>query len=273
MSEYVAKPDEEGINSPAKETPLKDAFILVLGFLSFVLIIFFVSGFLTEKIISKISVESETQFFQKFYTSKAETKNLALKPFADKLQSQINFPVHLNVTCSDEVNAFAFPGGAISVTQGLLEKIKTENGLMFILGHEIGHFKNRDHLQGLGRQLALATVMALIGIGTEANQLLNLSQLPMRSFQRDQETNADAVGLNLLEKIYGHSLGADEFFSYLSNKESAAEKVAAQFVSTHPASTDRLEFVRNHIKQSQKNKSQIQVVSLPEDFLKNIECK
>ena len=274
MSEYVPKPDVEGINSPEKSTPIKDALILVAGFLSLVLIVFFVSGYISEKIISKISIESETKFFQKFYTNDASTKNLALKPFAEKLQNQINFPVHLNISCSDEVNAFAFPGGAISVTKGLLEKIKTENGLMFILGHEIGHFKNRDHLQGLGRQIALSTMLALVGIGTEANQLLNLSQLPMRSFQRDQETNADAVGLDLLQKIYGHSEGADEFFNYLSSKESGAEKVIAKFASTHPASADRLEFVRSHINTNNKTeKPDIKVIKLTEDFYKNIQCE
>lgn len=272
MSEYVPKPDEEGINSPLKGTPVKDAIILVVGFLSIILVLFFVSGFVTEKIISKVSIENETKFFQKIYPKSILTKSLALKPFADKLQSQVSFPIHLDVSCSEEANAFAFPGGAISVTKGLLEKVKTENGLMFILGHEIGHFKNRDHLQGFGRQIVLGTVLALIGIGTEANQLLNLSQLPMRSFQRDQETNADAVGLDLLEKLYGHTHGADEFFNYLASKESDAEKIVAKFASTHPASADRLEFVRNYMNQNKKDKADIKVISLPDDFYKNIEC-
>lgn len=273
MNQYVPKPDEEGINSPLHSTPIKDAAILVAGFLSFVLIIFFISGYITEFIISKISLESETKFFQKFHPNKIETKNLALKPFAEKLQSQISFPVHLSLSCSSEINAFAFPGGAISVTKGLLEKIKTENGLMFILGHEIGHFKNRDHLQGLGRQIALSTMLALVGIGSDANQLLNLSQLPMRSFQRDQETNADAVGLDLLQKLYGHTQGADEFFNYLANKESDAEKLVAQFASTHPASADRLKFVRQRMNLNEKiDKSEIQVINLPEDFYKNMTC-
>jgi Zn-dependent protease with chaperone function len=273
MSQYIPKPDAEGINSPAQGTPVKDAIILVAGFLSFVAIVYFVSGFVTEKVISKISIESETKFFQKLYPKSIETKSQVLKPFAEKIQKHISFPLHLSISCTSEVNAFAFPGGAVSVTQGLLEKVKTENGLMFVLGHEIGHFKNRDHLQGLGRQIVLATTLALVGIGSEANQLFNLSQIPIRSFQREQETEADRVGLELLEKIYGHTQGADEFFNYLSSKETDVEKVVAKFASTHPASADRLQFVQKHMAESSSAEgSDIKVINLPEDFYKNIEC-
>ncbi len=51
-------------------------------------------------------------------------------------------------------------GGHILLFQGLLDILKTENSLSFVIGHELGHFKNRDHLRGLGRGIVLTALSA-----------------------------------------------------------------------------------------------------------------
>ena len=63
-----------------------------------------------------------------------------------------------------EPNAFALPGGEIWVTTGLLEQTESENEIAFVLGHEIGHFRSRDHLRSLGRGLLFGLAAAGIGI-------------------------------------------------------------------------------------------------------------
>ena len=58
------------------------------------------------------------------------------------------------------------------VSTGLLEQTASENELAFVVGHEIGHFRNRDHLRGLGRGVAFGLVLAALstsGAGTAAD--------------------------------------------------------------------------------------------------------
>lgn len=140
-------------------------------------------------------------------------------------------------------NALAFPGGLIVVTSGLLEQVETENELAFVLGHEIGHFRNRDHLRGIGRGVAFTLAMGALGLGGSggAAQLASLSgQLAARGFDRDQESDADRFGLELVEQEYGHVAGAWEFFERLPEPEGTAEKEIVQYLATHPLNEDRI---------------------------------
>jgi predicted Zn-dependent protease len=63
-------------------------------------------------------------------------------------------------------------------------------------------------------------------------------------FGREAEESADKYGLNLLRKLYGHTNGAEEFFTMMAKDESAIERTLSRFASTHPPSADRLEKVK-----------------------------
>ncbi|HIA01310.1 MAG TPA: hypothetical protein EYN66_05285 [Myxococcales bacterium] len=63
----------------------------------------------------------------------------------------------------DDVNAFAAPGGRIYLTRGLLRKVKNENELAFIVGHELGHFKHKDQLRALGYKAIIWALAAMLG--------------------------------------------------------------------------------------------------------------
>ena len=141
-------------------------------------------------------------------------------------------------------NALAFPGGLVVVTSGLLEQVESENELAFVLGHEIGHFRHRDHLRGIGRGVAFALVMGALGLGGSggAAQLAALSgQLAARGFDRDQESDADRFGLALVQQEYGHVAGAWEFFQRLPDLDGSVEKEIVHYLATHPLSEERIE--------------------------------
>lgn len=271
MSIYVPKTDGEGINSPLKQTPIRDATILVVGFLSVILVLYFSIGYVTEKTLSHINIETEIKFFSKFSDIETIKTSSELEKLYQRAQNHIQFPLKIGIACDDTPNAFALPGGKILITKGLLDNIQSENGLMFIIGHEIGHFVNRDHLQGFGRQLTMTAVLSLFGLGSEASGLFNLSKIPLRSYQRNQELEADAYGLELLEKTYGHIDGADEFFEHISKKESAAEKVLAQFISTHPPSDERTRLIKK--KQAEIKVADSTLNTLSKSILLGIDCK
>jgi predicted Zn-dependent protease len=145
------------------------------------------------------------------------------------------------------VNAIALPGDAIVIYQGLLEKIKSENELMMVLGHELGHFAHRDHLRGLGRALLLqATLSYVFG---DAGSLAGLAGSAVEaignsSYSQSQERQADEFGLALLEDTYGHVAGATDFFTRLSQDRGAG----LDFLATHPAPAKRVRHLEQLIK-------------------------
>jgi Zn-dependent protease with chaperone function len=66
-----------------------------------------------------------------------------------------------------------------------------------------------------------------------------------RSFDRNQETNADEYALSLVQKVYGHAWGAEEFFVAVQAKESDVESSFNRFVSTHPLTDARIARIRS----------------------------
>jgi Zn-dependent protease with chaperone function len=246
VSNYVPKPDPEGINSPANETPLKDLALLLGGFFAVLAVVFLVLVTASDLMLTQISLQSEMRFLNRFW-SKASLGEKApddFKNFVGLLNRHVGFRLRADIHCEPEPNAFALPGGVVLLTSGLLDALESENGLAFVLGHEIGHFINRDHIRGLGRTVIFSAGLALIGIGTELSSLQVMGSAIERRFDQAKEAQADTYALDLVKKVFGHTWGADELFVALSKKESSIDKVVGKFASTHPPTDDRLKRIR-----------------------------
>ncbi|MFQ5513475.1 MAG: M48 family metallopeptidase [Myxococcota bacterium] len=152
-------------------------------------------------------------------------------------------PYELRIRAVDQsaANAFAFPGGWIGVTTGLLAQIRSENELAFVLAHEIGHFRHRHHLRALGRALVVGAVLGLAGQSTGSGLVGIGPLLAARRFDREQEREADAFGLALVYQEYGHLAGTLDFFERLQKAQSNHESRLLRYLSTHPLSTERTE--------------------------------
>jgi Zn-dependent protease with chaperone function len=146
------------------------------------------------------------------------------------------------------VNALAIPGDKIIIYRGLLEQVESENELMTILGHELGHFAHRDHLRNLGNALLLRLAIAyFIGdfgvfqsaIATSVQTIANAQ------YSQSQETQADRFGLDLLNKTYGHVGGATIFFERMNQQD----RQNISFLSTHPAPAKRVKALQKIIKE------------------------
>lgn len=148
------------------------------------------------------------------------------------------------------INAAAIPGDRILVYQGLLDQSESENELMMVLGHELGHFTNRDHLRGLGNallfQIAFSSLFGDIGsiaaIGTSSLEAISRAQ-----FSQQQETQADEVGLKLLVDHYGHAAGATDFFDRIRQKP----RPDIAFLASHPTPASRVEHLQALIRDRQ----------------------
>ena len=152
------------------------------------------------------------------------------------------FEFRLAVIEESQPNALAFPGGLIVVTTGLLDGLESENELALVLGHELGHYAGRDHLEGLGRGLALALVVGIVSGAGDVSALASLAaDMALRGHGRDEERRADVFGLELVHAEYGHVAGATAFFERLPDPGGVISERVAQYLSTHPMSRDRIE--------------------------------
>ena len=136
------------------------------------------------------------------------------------------------------VNALAIPGDRIIIYAGLLDKMTSENELMMVMGHELGHFAHRDHLRGLGRQLFLQMAIATIfgDVSWLQGTAAAVQAVSQAQFSQSQETEADEFGLTLLQATYGQVAGATDFFAQLNQQKG----INLAFLATHPNPGDRV---------------------------------
>jgi predicted Zn-dependent protease len=147
----------------------------------------------------------------------------------------------------DEANAFALPGGKIGVYRGLFKVATTPAELAAVIGHEIGHVKKRHGnervssqvLANLGmKAVELFTsgkksspyIMAGLGLGTQYGVLM--------PFGRQQESEADAVGLKLMARAGFDPRAAPQLWR---NMQKATGKGPPAFLSTHPSHKQRIQ--------------------------------
>ncbi len=177
-----------------------------------------------------------------------------LNKLLDRLEAQLppqqrqNRDYQVLYIPEDTVNALAIPGDRIIIYSGLVKQAQSENELMMVLGHELGHFANRDHLRSLGRavivQIAIAYFIGDVGsIGSIA--VSAIETISNAQYSQSQESQADEVGLKLLQQTYGHVAGATDFFTRMSHKQ----QLDIDFLATHPAPGRRVKELQQLIKQ------------------------
>jgi Zn-dependent protease with chaperone function len=139
------------------------------------------------------------------------------------------------------LNAFAFPGGVIGVTRGLLDALPEEIELAFVLAHEIGHTKHRDHLRRFfrdaGRSVALASLF-----GDASGVIHGVDQWVGMQYSQAQEHAADRFAIELVLATYGTAKGAERLFELLAKDESFISW--GHLLSTHPDTQERIKRLR-----------------------------
>lgn len=143
---------------------------------------------------------------------------------------------------NSQINAFATLGGNVVIFEGLLDAVESEQGLAFVIAHELAHVHYRHPAQALGRGMSLGLMTALILGQTDLSQIAGLGgHLAMLSYSRRQEAQADRWALNALFHHYGHVNGADELFRHLSETDlpGAGQRIP-QWLASHPDLSERL---------------------------------
>ena len=223
---FTPKHIDENVNV-SKTHPLVELAWLVGGMLLLALVFYLVLGVTADLAVAKIPIKAEAwlgeYFVDSFEANEDEALRLRLQTLLDNLPADsplLKYSFTVQLVKNDEVNALALHGGHIVVFSGLVEQAESENELAMVLAHELGHFANSDHLERLGRGLGLSVAALLVfGEDSAISRLVsNLFLVTESSYSRQQESDADRFGLDLLVNSYGHAGGATDFFARVGKK-------------------------------------------------------
>ncbi|MET4075541.1 M48 family metalloprotease [Hymenobacter sp. UYCo722] len=156
------------------------------------------------------------------------------------------------------INAFAIPGGYVYFTRGIMAHFNNEAQFAGVLGHEIGHITARHSAKQqtnsiLGQVGLIGAMIAsprLAQFGQQASQGL---QLLFLKFGRDDESQADGLGVDYSSQIgYDASQMADFFQTLAREQEAKGGAAIPDFLSTHPNPADRYATVHQEADQWQQ---------------------
>ncbi len=169
--------------------------------------------------------------------------------------SDARVPFTIKVIDSDEVNAFALPGGFFYVNSGLVLRAQEESELAGVMAHEIAHVCARHGTKNAtkGELMQLASIPAMIFIpysmaGYAMYQGLNLAiPLTFLKFSRDAEREADFLGLQYMYKAGYDPNSYVTFFERIQADEKRRPGTIPKVFSTHPPTPDRIENTQKEI--------------------------
>lgn len=176
----------------------------------------------------------------------------------DKLQKYVNrvgrwvatqsertdLPWHFGVIQSEDMNAFAAPGGYIFITLGLYRTFQSEADLAGVLGHEVGHVIRQHHLTILQQSKLVdagSKVLAKqVGGNDKVQQLIGSgAEIVARGLDKDAEFEADRIGVVLATRAGYDAYGLPSVLQLIGHAAKDDNRVALLF-KTHPQPEDRL---------------------------------
>lgn len=256
-----------------REHPLKDFLLLLGGLAVLALLGYFLLGLLVDAVVERMAPETEARLtriiaaeVEPVPAGKDAARTVRLQQLVDSLRPCAGFsgPANVRLTMSRVPNAMVVPGGTMVVFSGLFEYVQSENGLAFVLAHELAHLAHRDHLRALGRGIVLYGLAALItGDGSAlASVLAPVQQLGDASYSRAREAAADAMALRVLACRYGHAGGATEFFEALRGHDADALPGSHYFTS-HPAMGARIDAIHAAVRKAGMKTGPVLPLSFP----------
>ncbi len=189
--------------------------------------------------------------------------------------SDAKVPFTIKVIDSEEVNAFALPGGFFFVNSGLILRAESEAELAGVMAHEIAHVAARHGTRQAtrGQFVNMASIPLIFwggwagyGVRQAASVLVPLGFL---SFSRGFEEEADLLGLQYLYKTGYDPTAFVDFFEKLQSMEKKKPGTMAKVFSTHPLTEDRIKNSQKNIEDILKSKPEYVVTTSEFDSVKS----
>lgn len=168
-----------------------------------------------------------------------------LEALANRLarRADMPFPIRVVPVEAPMANAFALPGGAVLVTDDLIDEARHPDEIAGVLAHEIAHIEKRHVMESVWRSLGLGLVLdAVVGGGSGAGQqaVLLTGNLTQQRFSRELEDEADRRAFELLAGEGISTAGMADFFERMADRKTPeGVRNAAEWFSTHPESGRR----------------------------------
>ena len=249
MTKFVPKEIEGNVNV-VKDNPLKVFFKAIVGLCILLFLSFTVFVGIAEIAINYLP-NRINHSLGAVYRSYAKTPD-HLQADRERIQKLLDemlvgsgledLSFRAEIIEAEFKNAMAVPGGYIVFTTALLEELEIEQELAFILGHELGHYRNSDHLRSLSRSVIVGALLGIVSTagageaGRFAASSLNIFNL---QYSREQEQAADEFGLEMSQRHYHYVAGAISAIQRLY-QEGEVLKTANGFLSTHPITVYRI---------------------------------
>ena len=171
-------------------------------------------------------------------------------PFVDRFNPRARtWRWEVNLIGSKQINAFCMPGGKIAFYSGILDTLKlTDDEAAMVMGHEIAHALREHARERMAKsqitQFGASLLGELVGGGRYAGAFQMGGNLLSLKFSRDDESEADVVGLDLAARAgFDPRAGV----SLWQKMAAANSKAPLEFLSTHPAGDHRIKEIEKHL--------------------------
>lgn len=190
-----------------------------------------------------------TEEFAKLKAQKAQTRNSRERAYVDCVVSDLvrqlppqwqRYNWETAVFVDDEPNAFALPGAKVGVYTGIFKVARDQDELATVIAHEIGHVVSNHHNERITRAqmaqgglMAAQVVAALAGINPDTVGQFGgtAAQLMLLKFSREQESEADVVGQQLMARA---GFDPRKAVNLWQNMIAAGSARPPKWLSTHP---------------------------------------
>ena len=190
--------------------------------------------------------------------------------------------LHVYLIEDKQLNSFVAGGQNEFINSGLIMRAETPNQLLGVLAHETGHIAG-GHLTRAQEAVRNASIEGIIAmvlgaaasvVGRNGAALLGAEGVAQRAFMQysvTQEASADQAALSFLDRAGQSSRGLLQFFQILQGEELLSGVRQDPYLRTHPLTSQRIEYVRNHVEHSRF--SDVPDSSANVEMLKRIKVK
>lgn len=245
----------EGFGSEGSQRDMwRTAIVVLVSLVAVGALVLWLLGALAERMVGLVPTSVDVALGEQNWEQLAPPDSRCTDPellaYVDSLTAPLlphagdTFAFQFVVVESSEVNAFALPGGFVTINMGLLEAAESGEEIAAVLGHEMTHVTARHGMRGVLRKVGgLAFVMMIFG-GTDLETIAYVAEsLAGQAFSRDQEREADEGGRAMLMAAGVDPTGMATFFDRLEAEQGELPG-AVQLLSTHPNPGERAETTR-----------------------------
>lgn len=185
------------------------------------------------------------QIFNEFDSVSTAQTDSVIQVIFDRLSQgmdTLSYDYKIHVLRSDQVNAFTAFNGQLFVFTGLIQQTDSPEELAAVLAHELAHAEKRHVLKNLAKEIGLNSLVLIIS-GGDPIIIQEISKMVMSSsFNRSMEREADELAVQYLKAAQINPNRLTQFFLKLKQKNNEIPE-GLQWVSSHPALKERIEFV------------------------------